>query len=110
MRPGPRQRAALLKEFAETRDRWVPVEYGTLGTNAIQWDGGSGSDCSTHGHGKRVLEINFFSLAWIPITSVPSITVELTAERYTRPPLDVPVYLTIPGEPEPSPKPQPEWL
>jgi hypothetical protein len=96
-------------EYSNDRALWVPIEHGPLGIAAIQWDGGS--DYSIHGHSKRVLPINFMSLAWARSVDQPSLTVELLAEGYTRPPIKVPVYFVIPGTPPAQPgTPPSEWL
>jgi Resolvase, N terminal domain len=96
-------------EYSNDRRLWVPIEHGPLGISAIQWDGGS--DYSIHGHSKRVLPINLMSLAWVLSEDQPSLTVELLAEGYTRPPVNVPVCLVTPGMPPPQlGTPPMEWL
>lgn len=96
-------------EYSNDRQLWVPIDHGPLGISAIQWDGGS--DYSIHGHSKRILPINLMSTAWVSSNEPPSLTIQLLAEGYTRPPINVPVYFLIPGGPQAQPGPPPsEWL
>jgi len=97
-------------EFSNPGGIWAPIERGTLGIAAIQWDGGS--NYSIHGQLKRVVPIHVHSLTWLPPEiALPSLTVQLLAEGYVRSEIDVQLRVQIHGKPPPpSPgPPPPEW-
>lgn len=77
--------------FART-DPWIVIEE-TDDVTAWQWDGGS--DYSIHGHSTRRLpEVSFQGLRYLPNSGPPSITFELLAERYRRE-VTIPVALIL---------------